>query len=57
MRILYILHFRARSLRRACACAASPEPSLLAYTKYGCRPRFRSKLRYLGSAGYGSMGA
>ena len=40
MRVLYLSHCRASKAQASlCKCTGSPEPSLLAYTKYGCRLR------------------
>ena len=48
MRLLYLSH---RRLAKAPASlrirAVSPEPSLVAYMKYGCRQRVRRKIRHL----------
>ena len=48
MRFWYLSHYRATkaqtSLRK---CADSPEPSLLAYSRFGCRRRLGHKFSHL----------
>ena len=44
----YLSYSRAaKALMSLCICADLPEPSLLAYTKYGCRLRLRPKFRHI----------
>ena len=47
-RVWYLSHQRAaKANANLRICADSPEPSLLAHTKYGCRRRLRPKIRPL----------
>ena len=47
MRFWYLWHLLAIKAYQArlCNCTGSPEPSLLAYSKYGCRWKPRAKFR------------
>ena len=46
VRFLYLSHRRVAMAQASLRiCAVSPEPSLLAYTNYGCKGKFRVKIR------------
>ena len=48
MRFWYLSHKRAANAQASLRiCTDSPEPSLLAHTKYGCRLRLRTNFRPL----------